>query len=292
MILIIGGDAKLSEYLISIFKLNNIKYLATSRRDNFKNDFVFLDFNQIDKFEVNPNIKKAIIVGGVTDYTLCEKNYEYAEHINCNQIPLLTKKLIVNDIDVYFISTNTVFTNDKFLPNEYDPHNPSFHYAKLKSKTEKKLHEIFSNKLQSNINIIRLTKNVNLYTEPFYSWIKDFKLNKKIYPFKDLYFAPILFSNSANAIYEIVTKNYKGTFHYSGEKDFSYDQFAYLLTKSLGFNSNLVSPISSTDKNVKLVYNDKITGLNMEMTSKITGLQPININTILNYFKQNYEKII
>ena len=291
MILLIGGDAKLSGELISVFKKNNVKYCATSRRKNLKINFIYLDLNKVDDFKIPPNISKVIFVGGVTDYKLCEKEPEYAEFINCNQIPKLASKMIQMNIPVYFISTNTVFTNDKGMPNEYDNHNPSSSYSKLKSVTEKNLYKFTPKDLHNNISIIRLTKNINLFTEPFYDWIKDLKKNKLIYPFKDLFFSPVLFNNSANAIFKIVFNNYKGNFHFSGEKDFSYDQFAYLLVKKLGFDKDLVSPILSAQKNVKLIYNNNITALNMEITSKSTGLKPVMIEEIIKYFADNYEKI-
>ena len=75
-----------------------------------------------------------------------------------------------------FVSTNTVF--EKTPQNEYDEANPKFDYSKMKKITENKIILFKKEKFKKNY-ILRLTKNVNKKTEPFNSWIKFIKQDKK-----------------------------------------------------------------------------------------------------------------
>ena len=62
--------------------------------------------------------------------------------------------------------------------------------------------------------------------------------------------------------------NYYGIFHLSGIKDISYCDFASQLIKKLRKKKKLLNCVNSSDLNIKLVYNHKITALNMKYTEK------------------------
>ncbi|MFH1673076.1 MAG: sugar nucleotide-binding protein [Pseudomonadota bacterium] len=282
--LIIGGDSKLSYALISVLNKKHIQFFRTTRRNIISEDQIFLDLNNVSNFKIPPNVNAAVIVGGVTSYDACTKQYDYAYHVNCESIPQLVRMFLRKNIYTCFISSNTVFKFLKGLPQEYDKPCPGFEYANLKAETEKKLIQISEqlNK-QELFSILRLTKNVSLDTPPFGKWIDQIYHKEKISAFSDLYFAPIRFSDSAKAIQIILKSKKSGIFHLSGEKDISYSDFAIKLLNYLQIDNDIVSPVKSTDIGVNLAYNHPITALDMNMTTSLFELKPITLIDIFKY---------
>ena len=285
-ILIVGGDSRLSETLYPMLKSRKYSVFKTSRRiNNHKN--LFLDFNKIDNFDPPKNIEYAVIIGGVTSYDTCEDNYDYAHKINCINIPELIRKFLANNIYVIYISTNTVFMKSYSHPNENEVHNPGSPYAILKSKTEEAIIKISQKYQKENkLSILRLTKNVSLDTSPFNQWYKNIYENKPFNAFNDLYFCPISFDQSSEAIIKIIEKKAIGIFHISGENDLSYSQFGKGLLKFFNKDEKLCIPINSKDIGVKLRYNHFYTSLNMKYTSSILGINYVPIEEIYKIFER------
>lgn len=283
-VLIIGGDSRLGKVLKKKLKKQYIVYETSRRIKKTKKSF-FLDLKNINDFKVNIFFDYVLIVGGVTDYKICNNNYRYAYKVNCQNIPKIAKLFITKGSFLVFVSTNTVFKYIKKIPDENDKPNPSFNYAKLKFITEKKITNIAKN-LNSlkNLTILRLTKNVDKKTSPFNVWTKSLKNNSKINAFDDLFFAPILFEDSASVILKILKKKTFGIFHLSGERDLDYYSFAKLLEKKFN-KKNLVHKVNSKDMGLKLVYNHFITSLKMKRTYLKLNHKPIKISSILNYLK-------
>jgi len=285
-ILIIGGDSRLSKELISLLKKDNQEFFRTTKRRIISDDQIYLDLIDANNFKIPQNVDSAVIVGGVTSYDDCINRYDHAYHVNCNSIPLLVGKLLQKDVYTCFISSNTVFKFTKGLPREYDKPCPGFEYAYLKAETEKKIIQISKqlNK-QNNLSILRLTKNVSWDTSPFGKWIDQIQKGGRISAFNDLYFAPVRFSDSANAIQIILKTKTPGIFHLSGEDDISYSDFAIKLANYLKLDNEIVLSIKSSDIGVNLVYNHLITALDMTMTTSILGLKPITLVDVFEYFR-------
>jgi dTDP-4-dehydrorhamnose reductase len=284
--LIIGGDSKLSKALVPVLQGNNIQYFRTTRREIIAEDQIFLDLIDVNKFKIPSNVDSVVIVGGVISYEDCVNRYDYAYHVNCKSIPFLVEKLLQKDIYTCFISSNTVFKFMKGLPKEKDKPCPGFEYAYLKAETEKKISQISEqlNK-QKLLSILRLTKNVSLDTNPFGKWIDQIYKTERITAFSDLYFAPIRFSDSANAVKRILETKISGIFHLSGEEDISYSNFAIKLVNYLKLDKEIVLSIKSTDIGVDLVYNHPITALDMSMTASLLGLKQITLVDVFEYFR-------
>jgi|TARA_Y100000310_G_C20688223_1_gene820488 dTDP-4-dehydrorhamnose reductase len=284
-VLIIGGDSQLAKSLIKLFSHRQINYIRTTRgTGRLSKNQIFLDFDQISKFRTPKNVTIAVVVGGVTDYGICESNFSYAHFINCVQIPSLVGQLLNEGVYVCYISSNTVFTSHDNLPKEYEIHSPSFNYASLKSKAE---HQILTlavrEKKSKSLSILRLTKNVGRSTSPFDSWVKTLLAGKEITPFDDLFFAPILFNHSAEAICDIVRLKIPGMFHLSGETDISYADFAEGFVSMAKLNPGLVKRVSSKDIGVNLIYSHRITALDMQQTSLALRIKPIKLKLVYLY---------
>jgi|TARA_Y100000310_G_scaffold81608_1_gene78141 dTDP-4-dehydrorhamnose reductase len=284
-VLLIGGDAKSAGYIEDSLVEKNLSVIKTTRRTKRTSDnWVYLNFENVSDFSLPSKIDSAIIIGGVTDYQTCENDYTYAHFINCVQIPALIEQFLSSNIFVCYISTNTVFSNENKMPKEYDPHNPKFNYAKLKSIAE---YQILSKTLFTGkgnlLSIFRMTKNIDISTTPFDTWLECLRQGKRIKAFSDLFFAPVLFKDSADCISEIIQRRLPGIFHLSGEIDISYSEFAKSLATHANISPNLVDSINSSDAGVDLVYSHPITGLDMTLTTSLLGFKPVQLSTVHDY---------
>ena len=283
-ILITGGDSRLSKYLEYNLKINHINFLKTSRRGT--PNTINLNFENTENFIIPNEITHAVIVGGVTSYDDCENKYDYAYKINCIKIPNLISDFLKKNIFVIYISTNTVFKYD-FLPKEDDLPSPAFPYAKLKYISESKITKIVrDSNMEHKFSILRLTKNVCEKTPPFNNWIDSINNNKPFKAFKDLYFAPITFNHSSEAILKIIIENKSGIFHLSGEKDISYSEFGLDFIKFLKLNSDICQSVNSADIGVNLKYNHFITALGMEHSIKQLNINPVSVKEVYNYLSK------
>jgi dTDP-4-dehydrorhamnose reductase len=281
-ILLVGGDSRLAKVFYNMYKNDNTCDIWRTTRNKIKNKkIIYLDLSNISSFNQYSNFKQVVIIGGVVDYNICEKHYNYAKQINCRNIPKLIENFLKFGSHVVFISTNTVFKFKNKLPNEKSKTCPGFKYAYLKDLTEKKIFRL--KKEYKSISILRLTKNLDKKTTPINKWLINLRKNKSIVAFKDLYFAPILYSDSAAMIRQILKRKKYGIFHLSGEKDLSYCFFAELLIEKLKKNKNLLSCKLSKDLNYKLIYNHDITALDMKYTKVILKTKPIKINSVIDY---------
>tara|TARA_X000000950_G_scaffold286385_1_gene395118 strand:- start:698 stop:1564 length:867 start_codon:yes stop_codon:yes gene_type:complete len=278
-ILLVGADSRLSQEFINRYS-NKYKIFGTSRRGDSK--FIFLDLINIKNLKKIPYVDFVIFIGGAISYDVCENNFSYAKKINCINIPILAERFLKLKSHVIFVSTNTVFKSSKTIPGENTKTSPGFKYAILKDIAEKKFLKL-KNKYKKQISILRLTKNINKKTEPFNSWIKNLKKNKNITAFKDLYFAPILYSDSAKILNKIIENKAIGVFHLSGEKDINYCDFAKKLILRSKKKITFVNCQNSNDLKIKLVYNHHITALKMRYTFKKLGVKPVKLSKIINY---------
>ncbi len=287
MILVVGGDSRLSKEFISIVGIDKI--IATTRRHRMANEQnrLFLDLLKIEDFIVPKSIEAAVIIGGITTFDGCSENYNHAYNINCKGVPAIVKELLLRDIYTCFISSNSVFMNTEVMPGEGDKPSPDpkFVYANMKYETERKIKKISKNLDKEHLlSILRITKNIDVTTRPFDSWIEDLSNGRQIYAFTDLYFSPIRYSDSVYAIREILNMKKKGVFHLSGERDISYSDFAINFVRYLGLDEEIVKSVPSSELGVSLFYNPCITGLNMEHTKSKLGLIPIPLTKIYKYF--------
>lgn len=278
-ILLIGIDSRLSRVFNNKYsKIFNI--YGTSRKKTSKKIF-FLDLKSIKNFNLSLNFQYVIFISGITDYNSCEKNYKIAKKINGVNIPKLVLRFLKKGSHIIFISSNTVFKYKKKLPNEKDKTNPCFNYAKLKDMAEKKI--MSYKKYINKISIIRITKNIDIYSQPFSGWIKSIKARENFTAFKDLYFSPVLYKNSAELIFKVIRKNLSGVYHMSGAKDISYYNFIKKFLSFIRLKKNLVQGINSRRSKIKLVYNHPVTALSMQYTTIRTGLKPIDFDKIYKY---------
>ena len=284
-VLVVGGNSRLAKEIKKIIKNKNFNIYYTHRK-KYKNSLQLNikkpNLKKIKEYINKKNINSVIFCAGITDYYDCKKNFKKAYEINCIQTTKLIKLFLNLNIFTCFVSTNTVFEK-KTPQNEYDEANPKFDYSKMKKITENKIISYSKKKkIYKKLSILRLTKNVNKKTEPFNSWIKFIKQDKKIKCFNDLFFAPVRFRDSAEILFKIIQKEAYGIFHLSGEKDLNYYEFARLLVKKLNKSYLQIISTTSTKEKKKLLFKNSITALGMKNTKKKLKFYPVKITKIVN----------
>jgi len=280
-ILLVGLDSRLGKVFYNQYN-KRFNIYGTSRNKIKRKNIYYLDLKNIQNFNFNLHFDYVILLSGVVDYKDCQKNYRTAKLINCVNIPKLILNFLENNSRIIFVSSNTVFKYKNNLPGEYSKTNPGFNYAKLKDISEKKILS-YKKRFNNKISIVRISKNIDISKYPFNYWIKNIKKKKSILALNDLYFAPILYENSAFLLKKIIDKNYSGVFHLSGVKDISYAEFAKKFLLFIGIKKNLVKPVSSKDLNIKLTYNHPVTALRMKRTTRYTGIKPVDLKRIFKY---------
>ena len=185
-----------------------------------------------------------------------------------------------------------VFGKKSINRNEFSLPHPNIEYGKIKYFCEKEISSIAVklNKTKK-LSILRLTKNISPDTSPFSNWIMAYKKSEIIYPFEDLFFSPVNFESSAKCIKEILNREESGIFHFSGEEDINYFQFAQELNKEL-INKNkrslrIISSLSH-ERGVKVEDIGEITKLNMNYTTEKIKIRPISIDYICKYLVEYF----
>lgn len=283
--IVVGGDSFLGTSLISQLKDQGHNVVGTTRRkDTLSIDKVFLDIREPDNFQIPEDVDCVFIVAGITNYGECETDPD-AWSVNVEAIPYLASRFMKAGSFVYFTSTNSVFGGDHPWPREDDPHYPNIAYSRQKSESELAIQN-HAKKLGclDQIAIVRLTKIVAPITAPFPQWLEDWKNGQTVTPFEDLIFSPISLGFAAGSLKTMGENPLAGNFHLSGEKNITYCDFARALANRKGFPDSLITPTTSLEKGIKVLYLPKYSGIGMEKTSKLTGIVPESLDSVVATF--------
>ena len=281
-LLIIGGDSRLSKRI----RENYVVKYSTTRSIGAKNK-LFLDLSETNSFEIPKDVNKCLIIGGPVSYTQANKNSNSVRDIHQFQIPLLVKKLLEKNIYTIYVSSNMVLGKDcKDRSEEATPH-PNIEYGKLKFICEKKIYE--KSVEVGNIDklaIFRMTKNISPETSPFLDWIKNYKNNQPIIAFTDLFFSPLFYEKSADALMRLVDFEYQGIFHFSGVKDINYFELCCEVNKVLlKQGKKQLNIIDSTSKEQGVTLEDigSTTFLDMRRTTSMLKIKPVGLGEVCDY---------
>ena len=276
-ILIVGGDSNLAKNFSLFLKKKKIKFVKTTRRRKNKN---FMDLTKVENFKIPINISSAVIFAYQNNIAFCEENYKKAYLINVKNIIKLIKKLLAKKIFILFISTNLVFDNSKKKRLESTKTRPITNYGKMKSICENKIIKYCEkNNLNNYYSILRISKVLSHEINPIKMWIDNIKRKNVMLIPNDIYCCPIDLNSLNQTIFKIARNFYKGIFHLSGSKEYTYYDLA---KKIFGTKNNLklFRPINSK-KLSKTIYNSKIkTFLSIGRNSQKIGIKKIKLSKI------------
>lgn len=251
-ILILGGSGLVgstlikylpSEWIISLtFNSNKI---IIPNIESFKVDFL----ENIE--EIIFLIKKIVpdyIIHAVAfpSVDFCEENPNIANNLHVNTTKLIATASRDINSKLVFLSTDAVFKgelNKKYTENDIP--NPINHYALTKLQAEKII-------LDSSKRNVVLRTAVIYGAHPksrFTNWIiSNLRERKTVDPFIDQYNSPTLVDDLAQVIFKILIQDISGLFHATGPDCVNRYNFALMLAKEFGFDSQLIKPVSSLEK--------------------------------------------
>tara|TARA_B110000046_G_C13015783_1_gene408671 strand:+ start:879 stop:1733 length:855 start_codon:yes stop_codon:yes gene_type:complete len=279
-ILVVGGDSKIGMSLINHLDKSRYIVRSTTRNKNkVDKKHIYLDLEDITSFDINNyHYEIVIFCAAVTKGSDCYENRKRVELVNY----LNSSKIIVDFANkgsfVIVFSTGQVFSGaNKIETIESEP-NPVSVYGKSKHLLEDSLKSYLD-----KMSIIRCSKVIFNKNELLYGWINDLKNNRTIYPFGDVFFAPISINYLLHILEKIISsKNNFGISHISSRGDITYEFAARYLCEKLKLNKKLIVPKSFKDSDVD--YCPKYSLLK----SSFEDLSQPNATDALDYFLFNF----
>jgi dTDP-4-dehydrorhamnose reductase len=251
-ILIIGGSGFVSTNLIKylpknweIFATYNSNIIKNKKIKSFKIDLLD-DPKEI--VSVIENIKPDYIVDTVAfpSVDFCEENHLIADKLHIDVSKIISK--ISNKINskLLFLSTDAVFEGElhkKYL--ETDITKPVNYYGFTKLKAEEVVLSTSKNNVVLRTAVIYGNSTQSRFTDWILSYLRE---QKPVDPFIDQYNSPTLVDDLSQAIVKILENDLFGLFHAAGPTCINRYDFALMLAKEFNLDSNLVTPVTSSQK--------------------------------------------
>lgn len=271
--LVIGGDGLIGSALVKFLKKANESFIYTSRRRaNVHGDCFYLDLTeeQFDLHEVG-SADVAVFCAGITKVDFCEKDKIISKMVNVEHMFKLARMLAEKGTHIIYLSSNAVFDGSKERPTHEDTVSPITEYGRQKAEAER----LLLNKYPRSVTILRLTKVLGALNPLFDDWSLALKRGDSIWPFSDMYIAPIPLSFVISVIRLAVDRNITGVFHLSGDKDFSYSDIAFMAADWLGAKTEQVRPIPASISNLnKSTIRTSKTALDISRLKYELGISP------------------
>jgi dTDP-4-dehydrorhamnose reductase len=205
--------------------------------------------------QVEPDL--IINCAAVANLDTSEKKPELARVLNTELPGKLAEIAKRMKIPFVHISTDAVFDGQKGLYVETDVTNPINTYAKTKLAGELAVQSANADAIIARVNFYgwSLSGNRSL-CEFFYNHLKA---RKPLKGFVDLMYNPMMVSDLADTLLEMVDKKLSGIYHVSTDEMLSKYDFGCRLAEKFGFDAALIKPISWRDLEMAAVRSPNLT---------------------------------
>jgi dTDP-4-dehydrorhamnose reductase len=231
VILVIGTDGLIGGALCRFLAEAGETVVGTSRK--LRRDAVILDLEQPESFAVPQNVKTAVICAGIGGLRECADDPMGTSRINVEGAVEIAQKIAAAGGSVIALSTNLVSDGRLPFPTAGDSMRPCCEYGRQKARLEEKLKG-------SQFACVRLTKVVETLGPRFATWKESLLAGRIVLASAELPFSPVPLVGVCVALAELARNFQSGTFHISGDRDFSYFDAARRLASVLGVSENLV----------------------------------------------------
>ncbi|QLH05792.1 SDR family oxidoreductase [Nitrosopumilus ureiphilus] len=251
-ILIIGGSGFVSTNLIKyipenweIFATYNCNSIKNQKIKSFK---INLIENPKEIISIIQKIKPDYIVDTVAfpSVDLCEENHLLADKLHIDVTKIISKISSKINSKLLFLSTDAVFEgqlNKKYL--ETDIAKPVNYYGYTKLKAEEIILLASKNNVVLRTAVIYGANDKSRFTNWILSYLRE---QKTVDPFIDQHNSPTLVDDLSQAIIKILQNDISGLFHATGPTCVNRYDFALILAKEFGLDSNLIKPVTSLEK--------------------------------------------
>ena len=251
-ILILGGSGFVSTNLIKylpenweIFATYNSNIIKSEKIKSFKINLLETPEKIIPIIQ---NIKPDYIIDTVAfpSVDFCEENHAIADKLHIHATKIISK--ISNEINskLLFLSTDAVFEgqlNKKYIETEIT--NPVNYYGFTKLKAEKIVLASSKNNVVLRTAVIYGVGIQSRFTNWILSYLRD---KKPVDPFVDQFNSPTLVDDLSQVMLKILKNDISGLFHATGPTCVNRYDFAVMLAKEFNLDSNLVKPVTSSQK--------------------------------------------
>jgi dTDP-4-dehydrorhamnose reductase len=240
-----------------------------------KNQYIFKNSDFI--LDKKPNIEVDYIIhcAANTNLNSCESDPRVAINVNVQMVELLNQFATL-DTHLFYVSTDSVFDGRKGNYVENDKTNPLNNYAKTKLKGESRARESFIGKstiVRTNI----FGFNVPLKNSLVEWALNEWKLNKKISGYTNVYFNAIYIGHLANILKEFIHKNSNFDYINVASSNFT-SKFDFLneLRKEFGYSEELLMD-STYNFESQTLKRPLDTTLNTELLASIMSVPTVEL---------------
>jgi dTDP-4-dehydrorhamnose reductase len=178
----------------------------------------------------------------LADVDACERKPTVAHECNVNVAESVAH--LANELNarLIHISTDAVFDGNGRFYEESDEPSPINTYGETKLEAERRISNIHNDAaiVRTSIYGWNATSGQSLA-----EWmLSKLESGEKLPGFNDVYFTPIFTGSLSDCLLELVTKDYRGVIHVTGQERCSKLQFAHLIADVFDFDDSRVRPIS------------------------------------------------
>ncbi|MFN3742128.1 MAG: SDR family oxidoreductase [Anaerolineales bacterium] len=189
----------------------------------------------------------AVINGAALAYPdQCEAEPERAYRLNALFPSELARQCARARIPLIHISTDSVFDGRKTTPyTEEDSPNPLNTYARTKREAEEAVLEAHPQALVVRTNFYGWSPSGKRSLAEFF--FSNLSAGKAVNGFTDVIFCPILVTDLAQLLLEMLERGLSGLYHVLGTQPMSKYAFGVAIARTFGLDENLIRPCSIAD---------------------------------------------
>jgi dTDP-4-dehydrorhamnose reductase len=179
----------------------------------------------------------------------CESRPEMAQRVNADLPGQLADLAGHRGIKMVYISTDAVFDGQKGNYTEEDQPNPLSVYSLTKLAGEQAVSQVNSQAIIARVNFYGWSLRGQRSLVEFF--FNNLSQGKPVNGFTDVYFCPLMVSDLADILVEMVGKDLHGLYHVFSQETFNKYTFGCKIAHQFGFDESLVNPISWRDGGLK-----------------------------------------
>lgn len=303
-VFITGANGLLGQKLVEIFSFDN-RILASDLQPEFfpsqpevsEEYFEYEKIDILDKEKLETFIssfKPEVIInsGAYTDVDGCEVEKDKAWKVNVEGVKNLAFLCKEFKIKLVHLSTDYIFDGKNGPYSEEEPPNPLGYYGLTKLESEKVIKENLDNYVIVRTNVLY---GNGIKVNNFVLWvINRLKKGQDIDAVIDEFNNPTLADNLAQAISELVEKDFVGIINIAGLEYLSRFDFAKKIAFKFNLDQKRISPITAKELEEKLKQKlDKQRakrppkgGLKIDKAKKILATKLLDVDEGLEYMKK------
>lgn len=271
--LVLGGDGLIGRELFSRLAEAGESVWRSSRRESpVDSCTIHLDLGgSFPKLSLPQRFHVALVCVG-TNMEACEADPANTRLVNVTNTLRIAEKLLDENTFIQYLSSNAVFDGARPFPVEHTPACTTTEYGWQKVEVEARLLEL--DRGRGLVGISRLSKVITPAVPAIGRFLERLMQEKPIEAFSDLRLSPISLSYAVTSLLAVARERLGGIFHFSGEAELSYVEFARALTGHLGVSESLVIPARAGDSGVVPLFRPAHPALGMARTREKLAISP------------------